>query len=323
MAYSPATKADLAKGYPTPGWNEISSTSQPSLARSPHQGSATLLPGSTQQTSSYTAATTAAAKAQCQDSGSIPSSAAAAAAAAAAGSARTPGIAQGSTAWSSALQQLFSSPGSEKHKWRVILPNGDRVGPFSSGDMVGWLAGAGRAPKGVGGAEARAVEADQGVLMVCGIVGYDYSAQKLPGGWDATCRPLVVIVQKRMTCHTYIRLHCKELPAPCHLHGHNGTLGVLCPSSLHLSVLKCAIKLQWYSGDNVGGPWIACMQSHMLYGRCVTDACRIQILQAPDIPAARCSSRHALQPSHQSRPSQGLPHTRLELTSSSSSSTWW
>jgi hypothetical protein len=85
--------------------------------------------------------------------------------------------------WAAALKSLMSVSAKDALKWRAILPSGDRVGPFSSGDMVGWLAGGGRAPKGVSGADVRALEADQGVMMVCGIVGSDYSAHKLPGGW--------------------------------------------------------------------------------------------------------------------------------------------
>lgn len=94
----------------------------------------------------------------------------------------------GSPDWTAALKCLLSVSAKDALKWRAILPSGDRVGPLSSGDMVGWLAGCGRAPKGVGGADARALEADQGVLMVCGIVGSDYSAHKLPGAWgQGTC----------------------------------------------------------------------------------------------------------------------------------------
>ena len=83
----------------------------------------------------------------------------------------------GSTA---ALQQLLgrSSPAV---KWRAILPDGDRVGPFSSAELLEWLAGGGRAPKGVGGDQARRVAADGGPLQLAGIVATDYSSQKLPG----------------------------------------------------------------------------------------------------------------------------------------------
>jgi len=100
----------------------------------------------------------------------------------AAGSQAAAGPAPGSSAWKAALQQLLSC--SSDVKWRAILPSGDRVGPFSASELAGWLGGGGgrgRAPKGVGSAEAREVEADQGALQLCAISAKDYNPQKLPG----------------------------------------------------------------------------------------------------------------------------------------------
>jgi len=97
-------------------------------------------------------------------------------------SAGAPGLQPGDPAWAAALQQLLSC--SSDVKWRAILPSGDRVGPFSASELAGWLGGGGgrgRAPKGVGSAEARDVEADQGALQLCAISAKDYNPQKLPG----------------------------------------------------------------------------------------------------------------------------------------------
>jgi hypothetical protein len=83
----------------------------------------------------------------------------------------------GSAEWASACNELFSR---SDVRWRALLPTGDRVGPFSPAEMVGWL-GMGRAVKGVSRADARAVAAAPGALQLCGIAASDYNAQKLPG----------------------------------------------------------------------------------------------------------------------------------------------
>ncbi|WIA10102.1 hypothetical protein OEZ85_010309 [Tetradesmus obliquus] len=118
----------------------------------------------------------------------LPAAAAAAAAAAggeaevdaAAGSSLTPG----SAAWAAALQALLSRQGCSGKaadvKWRVIMPDGDRLGPFSAADMQAWLL-QGRAPKGVSKQQASAAAADLASLQLCGILSTDYSAQRLPG----------------------------------------------------------------------------------------------------------------------------------------------
>ncbi|WIA30175.1 hypothetical protein OEZ86_000267 [Tetradesmus obliquus] len=116
----------------------------------------------------------------------LPAAAAAAAAGgeaevdAAAGSSLTPG----SAAWAAALQALLSRQGCSGKaadvKWRVIMPDGDRLGPFSAADMQAWLL-QGRAPKGVSKQQASAAAADLASLQLCGILSTDYSAQRLPG----------------------------------------------------------------------------------------------------------------------------------------------
>lgn len=200
MAYTPVTKADLAKGYPAPSWNQgpaisatraaraASSAANAPLAAAIRQAFSTLPAAARAHAQPVSYATAAGVdntlQHQSSSGGGHVTPAAVPTAAPAAG--RTSGQAPSSKAWAAALQQLFSSRGSEKLKWRAILPNNDRVGAFSSADMLGWLAGsaAGRkSPKGVGSAEARAVEKDPGALLVCGIVGTDYNAQRLPGGW--------------------------------------------------------------------------------------------------------------------------------------------
>ena len=61
----------------------------------------------------------------------------------AAGGEGAPELVRGSPAWNAALQKLLSREGfSGKDadvKWRVILPSGDRVGPFSGDQLLSWL----------------------------------------------------------------------------------------------------------------------------------------------------------------------------------------
>lgn len=100
---------------------------------------------------------------------------------AATGTAAAAGCEPGSAAWSSALKQLLSSGGAS-YKWRAILPppSGDRVGPYTSAELNGWLL-QGLVPKGVGKEDARQVAAEPGSLLLCGIMATDYNAQRLPG----------------------------------------------------------------------------------------------------------------------------------------------
>jgi hypothetical protein len=112
----------------------------------------------------------------------LPPAAAAAAAAAAARAGSTglgPHLTPGSAAWSAALQQLLS--GGAEVKWRLILPEGDRIGPVSSSELQRWLLKGGPAPTAVGSAGARQVQGDQGSLQLCGIAARDYNIQRLPG----------------------------------------------------------------------------------------------------------------------------------------------
>uniref|UniRef100_A0A383V3E9 CCHC-type domain-containing protein n=1 Tax=Tetradesmus obliquus TaxID=3088 RepID=A0A383V3E9_TETOB len=94
------------------------------------------------------------------------------------------GLTPGSAAWAAALQALLSRQGcagkAADVKWRVIMPDGDRLGPFSAADMQAWLL-TGRAPKGLSKQQAAAVAEDPESLQLCGILASDYSAQRLPG----------------------------------------------------------------------------------------------------------------------------------------------
>jgi hypothetical protein len=96
------------------------------------------------------------------------------------------GCEPGSAAWRSALKQLLLGGGAS-YKWRVILPppSGDRVGPYTSAELNGWLL-QGLVPKGVSREDARQVTAEPGSLQLCGILASDYNAQRLPG---ETLRP--------------------------------------------------------------------------------------------------------------------------------------
>lgn len=99
-----------------------------------------------------------------------------------AGGAAAAALQPGSAAWTAAMKQLLMGPSVTDVKWRAILPppSGDRVGPFTAAEMVGWLTG-GRAPRGVAGTEARRVEADPTALLVCAIEARSYNPQRLPG----------------------------------------------------------------------------------------------------------------------------------------------
>lgn len=94
------------------------------------------------------------------------------------------GLTPGSAAWAAALQALLSRQGCSGKaadvKWRVIIPDGDRLGPFSAADMQAWLL-QGRVPKGLSKQQAAAVAEDPASLQLCGILASDYSAQRLPG----------------------------------------------------------------------------------------------------------------------------------------------
>ena len=90
-----------------------------------------------------------------------------------------PHLTPGSAAWSAALQQLLS--GGAEVKWRLILPDGDRVGPVGTSELQRWLLKGGPAPTAVGSAGARQVHSDQGSLQLCGIAARDYNIQRLPG----------------------------------------------------------------------------------------------------------------------------------------------
>jgi hypothetical protein len=129
---------------------------------------------------------TGAAQAAALDSNSTAAAATSAAHSMAGGTAAA-AVQPDSAAWAAALQQLLTGPSVTDVKWRAILPppSGDRVGPFTAAEMVGWLTG-GKPPKGVAGAEARRVNADLGALLVCAIESKSYNPQRLPGemvGW--------------------------------------------------------------------------------------------------------------------------------------------
>jgi hypothetical protein len=103
-----------------------------------------------------------------------------------AGSGHLAGAAGSSGDKAAALHNLFSR---SDVRWRALLPSGDRVGPFSPAEMVGWLAKGGPPPRGVPGADAARVKQDPGMLLLCGILAADYNTQKLPGGTDGClCR---------------------------------------------------------------------------------------------------------------------------------------
>lgn len=166
MSYSPVTKADLAKGYPGPGWNEAPSSAATAAAAAQAAGGAgaASLPSANprQPASSLSGSAVTRASAPSKPSGS------AAGATAAAGS-------RGSSA---GLQQLL---GGGDVKWRAVMPSGDRLGPYTGKELLSWLAGGGSAPKGVSREDAREVAANPGSLKLCGIDGKSYNQQKLPG----------------------------------------------------------------------------------------------------------------------------------------------
>jgi hypothetical protein len=81
-------------------------------------------------------------------------------------------ITPGSQQWRALVPRLLSAGGGAS--WRVILGEGERLGPFTPKQMADWLL-QGRAPPGAG----RGAGPAGGDLLVCGIK--DYSAQKLPG----------------------------------------------------------------------------------------------------------------------------------------------
>jgi hypothetical protein len=93
--------------------------------------------------------------------------------------AATSGLAPGSAAWDAALQKLLSRGGFAGKEagvmWRIIMPDGDRLGPFSSADMQAWLLH-GRPPRGVTKHQVGAVVDDPASLALCGILSCDYSA---------------------------------------------------------------------------------------------------------------------------------------------------
>lgn len=57
---------------------------------------------------------------------------------------------------------------------------GDRVGPFSTDQMIDWLLG-GKPPKGINKQQAQQTAQNPPALLVAGIVSSDYNAQRLPG----------------------------------------------------------------------------------------------------------------------------------------------
>lgn len=62
----------------------------------------------------------------------------------------------------------------------ATLFTGDRVGPFSTDQMVDWLL-AGKPPKGINKQQAQQTSQNPPALQVAGILSSDYNAQRLPG----------------------------------------------------------------------------------------------------------------------------------------------
>jgi len=187
MTYTPVTRADLAKGYPTAGWNE-SSAAAAAASRAAHKQPAALAADDRAEKAAAPdpmvwlrpggyAAALGVQKPQRQSS-----DASATASPTAAGSGAAAGLARGSKAWVAALQQLLRL---KNVKWRAIVPSGDRVGPFTSSELLSWLqpgsSSGVTAPKGVSKDDANRVSASPGALQLCGILSTDYSNQKLPG----------------------------------------------------------------------------------------------------------------------------------------------
>eukprot|EP00878_Enallax_costatus_P014367 GHUV01015027.1.p1 GENE.GHUV01015027.1~~GHUV01015027.1.p1 ORF type:complete len:505 (+),score=183.87 GHUV01015027.1:84-1517(+) len=89
-----------------------------------------------------------------------------------------------SAAWNRTLTQLLSREGvsgkSADVKWRVILPSGDRIGPFTPDQAISWLV-EGCPPKPVSSAQAAAAADDPAAVQLCGILSSDHNAQRLPG----------------------------------------------------------------------------------------------------------------------------------------------
>lgn len=195
LTYSPVSKADLDRGYPAQGWNETPK-SAPAAAVAPAAAAAvaagTSPAGSTPRATAPAAGSSAAGRAfwaalhaaaveftpaaKRAGSGSRKISTHMQAAGAETRTAEGAVVA-GSRGSQTGLQQLL---GNSSLKWRAILPSGDRVGPFSSADMVGWLM-QGKAPRGVSREDAGKVLTEPESLQLCGILANDYNAQKLPG----------------------------------------------------------------------------------------------------------------------------------------------
>lgn len=177
MTYTPVTRADLAKSYPAAGWNESSAAASRMAAPIAAPRAAAAPAASRAPAISIPAALSrqpVAAAGQSMRSSS-------------AGGGGRAAAAPGSKAWEQGLQQLL---GRGDVKWRAVMPSGDRLGPFSQVELLGWLVGGGRAPKGVSREDARDAAADPGKLKICGIASKDYNMQKLPG----ESRPVMCVV---------------------------------------------------------------------------------------------------------------------------------
>jgi hypothetical protein len=157
LVYSPVSKADLARGYPAPGWNQapegLGTAAAAAAPRGMKKQPVPLAPA--------TQPKAAAAAGWKPSSKGVNST-----------------LPKGSQSHAGALQQLLATV---DVKWRAVMPSGDRLGPFAGKELLGWLAAGGSAPKGVSKEDARSVAAGTGMLKLCGISAADYNQQKLPG----------------------------------------------------------------------------------------------------------------------------------------------
>jgi len=167
MTYTPVTRADLAKGYPAAGWNEPAAAASGMAA-----------PVAAPRASAGPAASRAPAVSIPAALSRQPVAPAGPSMRSSSGGGGHAAAAPGSKAWEQGLQQLL---GRGDVKWRAVMPSGDRLGPFTQAELLGWLVGGGRAPKGVSREDAQEAAADPGKLKICGIASKDYSLQKLPG----------------------------------------------------------------------------------------------------------------------------------------------